>query len=116
MTTSKNRSQRLADVSAILATRRDTAQEHAAMHSAQLGIARWSSGNSYIQMELASTLMPTSQVKWHAQAQQDFQAWLQQGGFAGPALQPDSTQASDKLEAQSTDTQQGEPARHVLID
>ena len=67
---------------AMLAARLRLAREQCAMHEAQVGIARWASGNSYIQMEIAAMLMPTSQVQWHAQAQQGFQAWLAGGGFA----------------------------------
>jgi hypothetical protein len=69
--------------SASLSKRTNLAREHAAAHMAQRGIARWTSGNSMTEMEIAAVLMPASQVNWHAQMQRDFQAWLQQGGFAG---------------------------------
>jgi hypothetical protein len=71
--------------SASLSKRTNLAREHAASHMAQRGIARWTSGNSKTEQELAALLMPASQVNWHAQAQRDFEAWLQQGGFAGEA-------------------------------
>jgi hypothetical protein len=60
------------------------AMAHSAMHATKLGVARWSSGNTYTQMEIASALMPTSQVDWHAKAQKNFMAWLDGGGFASP--------------------------------
>jgi hypothetical protein len=72
--------------SASLSKRTNLAREHAAGHMAQRSIARWTSGNSMTEMEIAALLMPASQVNWHAQAQRDFEAWLELGGFAGEAL------------------------------
>ncbi len=65
-----------------LTDRLHLARKHASAHSMQLAMSRWTSGNSWIQMEIASALMPASQVNRHAQAQKDFLAWLQNGGFA----------------------------------
>ncbi|MES2297008.1 MAG: hypothetical protein V4582_08195 [Pseudomonadota bacterium] len=73
------------------------AREHCAMHGMRLGVARWSSGNSYTQMAISSALMPAGQVEWHARAQKDFMAWLAAGGFSqadsGCAGAPESTHA-----------------------
>lgn len=79
---------------AMLAARLRLAREHRALHVVQLGVARWASGNSYVQMELASALMPTSQVQWHAKAQQDFLKWLGKGGFAGETNVPRNIEAT----------------------
>jgi hypothetical protein len=110
MSTLKKTEQRAAHAT-IQATRRELAREHHAMHEALLGIGRWTSGNSYIQMEIATALMPTSQVKWHEKAQQDFQAWLAQGGFAGLAL-PSPARPGKHIPA----TQQCDPVQHVLAE
>ncbi len=85
MASTKTRPQVSTSPTAALAARVKLAREHAASHTAQQGIARWTSGNSMVEMEIAALLMPASQVNWHAQAQRDFKAWLQQGGFAGEA-------------------------------
>jgi hypothetical protein len=62
--------------------RQQLALEHSALHTAQLGIARWTSGISTTQRDLAAALMPASQVQYHKKVQKDFQAWLDAGGFA----------------------------------
>lgn len=113
MTTSKKSVQRDMAPAGLQATRQQLAREHSARHSALLGIARWTSGNSYIQMEIASTLMPTSKVKWHDQAQKDFKAWLTEGGFAGPGSP--ATRPADSP-APSEPTQLRDPTQRVLTE
>ncbi len=85
MATTKSPLQPSAAPRATQAERVALARAHAASHMAQRGIARWTSGNSMAEMDIAAVLMPSSQVNWHAQAQRDFEAWLRGGGFAGEA-------------------------------
>lgn len=47
--------------------------EQAALHEAEAALARWRSG--------APLSGSTLQWRWHAQAQQHYQAWLEAGGF-----------------------------------
>ena len=83
------------------------AQEQAAMHAARLGIARWMSGNTMAQLEIAAVLMPTSQVRWHAQAQKDFQAWLASGGFAVDAAATPAARKAPGSDLELRGTQEG---------
>jgi hypothetical protein len=89
-----SKTQRSQMQSAPQTARLQLASEHRAKHAAQLGIARWTSGNTYVQMELASALMPTSQVKWHETAQLNFQEWLKRGGFAAEVNAPRNIEAT----------------------
>lgn len=113
MTTSKKSAHHPSAQSSLQAARLKLAREHGANHTAQLYFARWTSGNSRVQMQIASALMPTSQVNWHRKAQQDFQAWLAQGGFAGPAMQAPRP-ASPSTTAEPP--QLCDPNQHVLIE
>lgn len=113
MTTSKKSAHHASVQASVQATRLKLAHEHGAKHTAQLGIARWTSGNSYIQMEIASALMPTSQVNWHEKVQRDFQAWLAQGGFAGPVL-PAPLPADPSTSAEPA--QLCDPTQRMLIE
>lgn len=53
------------------------AREQSALFSTRLALARWSSGG-----QLPGDGEPPLRAAWYAQAQRNFQAWLDQGGFA----------------------------------
>ena len=58
------------------------AMEQSALHRARLALARWSSGNTRIELQLEKILRPSRQANWHDLAQANFIAWLNLGGFA----------------------------------
>lgn len=60
--------------------RMQSAIEQAALHSVKLAVARWTSAD--VEFELASALPSSRRSRWHAAAQNDFMAWLREGGFA----------------------------------
>ena len=57
------------------------ALEQSALYAARLAIARWinSSADATRQTYMPAPEMP--QARWYAQAQQNFQEWLERGGF-----------------------------------
>jgi hypothetical protein len=57
----------------------------AARHATNLAMARWSSGITYDQMQLAQALRPSSQARWYEQADANFRRWREDGGFADQA-------------------------------
>lgn len=83
--------------SRIAAMRTQIAAEHGAMHTARLNIARWRT--TPVAATPATSTMPADQVRWHAQAQQHFQHWLAEGGFAraGQASADDSDNGAASL-------------------
>ena len=56
------------------------AEEHAAFFPTQLALARWTRGGDVPHVQIAEPAMPM-RAAWYTQAQQDFQAWLDAGGF-----------------------------------
>lgn len=58
------------------------AAEQAALHATRLGLARWRSGYTYAEMQIAKALRPSPQAAWYAAAHKNFQDWLAAGGFA----------------------------------
>ena len=57
--------------------------EQSAMHAARLAIARWRSGSVFFpQRQVDAALRPSVQAAWYAQAQKNFQQWLECGGFS----------------------------------
>jgi hypothetical protein len=66
------------------------ALEQSAMYSTRLAVARWTSSVPYPQMQVKAALRMSARARWYADAQQNFQAWLERGGFsqadAGPAI------------------------------
>ncbi|MBJ7309144.1 hypothetical protein ACFOLJ_16310 [Rugamonas sp. CCM 8940] len=60
---------------------RQLATEQAALHQANLALARWRAGNTPVELSVAATLAPR-QTQWHAKTQRNFCAWLEAGGFA----------------------------------
>ena len=69
------------------------ATEQSAMHGARLALARWTSGNTCIELQLEKVLRPTRQSRWHEQAQTNFITWLELGGFASDAMAEAAQQA-----------------------
>ena len=53
----------------------------AALHLAQLALARWVGGKTYAEMQVSAALRPSSQARWYDQANSDFRAWREGGGF-----------------------------------
>ncbi|PWF48824.1 hypothetical protein [Massilia glaciei] len=58
------------------------ALERRAANAAGIAIARWSSGNTYTEMQIAAALRPSARARWYDTAQKNLQDWLQRGGFA----------------------------------
>lgn len=80
----------------IATMRRSIAAENSAMHSAHLNIARWR--NAARSSAPATSFMPADQIRWHAQAQQHFQHWLAEGGFARAEKEDTGTNPGDSDE------------------
>ena len=57
------------------------AMEQSSMHIARVALARWTSGNPRVEMQLERALRPTNQARWHDCTQANFMAWLASGGF-----------------------------------
>jgi hypothetical protein len=58
--------------------RKQLAREQSALFPTRLAIARWSSGGELPHLHHTE---PPLRAAWLAQAQADFQAWLDNGGF-----------------------------------
>ena len=56
------------------------AEEHAAFFPTQLALARWTRGGDVPHVPAFEHEMPV-RAAWYAQAQAQFQAWLDAGGF-----------------------------------
>jgi hypothetical protein len=59
--------------------RKTMAREHSALFPTKLALARWTSGSSQPHLHTGDGL--PLRAAWLAQAQRDFQAWLDHGGF-----------------------------------
>lgn len=59
---------------------RRAADEYLAVFPAQLALARWTRGGD-IPHVFSSTRHAPLRAAWYAQAQRDFQDWLEDGGF-----------------------------------
>lgn len=68
--------------------RMQMAIDQSAMHVANLALARWASGISCVEMQLAQALSVSSQPHWYATVQDNFIAWLAAGGFAQREPEP----------------------------
>jgi hypothetical protein len=77
------------------------ARETSALLIADMAMARWTSGDSYAQVQLAQALRPSRLSQWHDTVQLNFNAWLAAGGFAAS----DATSPSDALEPSSDNAQ-----------
>ncbi|MES3025467.1 MAG: hypothetical protein V4857_28150 [Pseudomonadota bacterium] len=61
--------------------RLQVALERRAANAAGIAIARWSSGNTYTEMQIAAALRPSARARWYDAAQKNLQDWLARGGF-----------------------------------
>jgi hypothetical protein len=55
------------------------AQQHSALFPARLALARWTDGGDIPHTHSCTRHIP--RAAWYAQAQRDFQSWLEAGGF-----------------------------------
>ena len=69
-------------------THQQQAFEQLAMHRTKVALARWTSGNTYAEMEVEKALRPTSQTQWYSKAHANFISWLATGGFAAETACP----------------------------
>jgi hypothetical protein len=76
------------------------AREKSALLIADMAMARWTSGDSHDQLQLAQALRPSKLSQWHETVQLNFSAWLAAGGFA----------ASELASPSDTVSQSGSPA------
>jgi hypothetical protein len=65
---------------AALARQGSAAAEHVALFPTRLALARWMQGGD-IPHVISSDHDVPMRAAWYAQAQNDFQAWLEDGGF-----------------------------------
>jgi hypothetical protein len=77
------------------------AREKSAMLIADMALARWTSGNSYAQVQLAQALRPSRLAQWHDTVQMNFNAWLAAGGFAASDAASEPGQRPVSLEKKS---------------
>ncbi len=66
--------------SSLRAARLALARSQCAQFPTRLALARWTSGGNV--PHLHGNTNPPLRAAWLARAQRDFQAWLEQGGFA----------------------------------
>jgi hypothetical protein len=71
--------------------RKTIAREQSSLFPTKLALARWTSG---AELPHSHTANPPVRAAWLAQAQRDFQAWLDNGGF----VQYDTAPANDASE------------------
>jgi hypothetical protein len=60
------------------AQRKAIAREHSALFPTKLALARWAGG---VDPHACSSSRLPLRAAWYAQAQRNFQAWLDEGGF-----------------------------------
>ena len=60
----------------------DATLAEAALASTRLAIARWTGGIHLPQMLVPGMVRVSPQARWYAQANNGFQEWVSQGGFA----------------------------------
>lgn len=68
----------------------DELMAQAALESARLAIARWTGGIHLPQMLVPGLVRVSPQARWYAMANNHFQAWLDEGGFARPPEQAET--------------------------
>jgi hypothetical protein len=78
--TTPETAQRTVAPSSLRAARLALARAQCAQFPTRLALARWTSGGNV--PHLRGKDNPPLRAAWFAQAQRDFQAWLEQGGFA----------------------------------
>lgn len=89
------------------------AREKSAMHIADMALARWTSGNTHVELTLALALRPSSLSQWHNTVQLNFDAWLADGGFAAPMTATAAQQTEPALTQEAPDAALRE-TRHLL--
>lgn len=89
------------------------AREKSAMHIADMALARWTSGNTHVELTLVRALRPSRLSQWHNTVQRNFDAWLADGGFAAPTTATASQQAEPVLPQAAPDATLRE-TRHLL--
>ncbi len=89
------------------------AREKSAMHIANMALARWTSGNTHVELTLALALRPSSLSQWHKTVQLNFDAWLADGGFAAPMTATSPQQAEHASPHETPDISLRE-TRHLL--
>ena len=86
------------------AERADVARAHAALFPARLALARLGSGAGLPHLHDAAGAHAPLRARWLADAQRNFQAWLDSGGFV--QQQDDASWVGPAPLAGSTDTEQ----------
>jgi hypothetical protein len=71
-----------------------SAREQSALFPARLALARWTSGSE--QPLLPSNVGRTPRAAWYAEAQRNFQAWLERGGFTQHDHEPEDDRSSER--------------------
>lgn len=66
--------------SAVMSCATKVACEHAAMFPTRLALARWTRGGDAPHVQTSPSGAPT-RAAWYNRSQQQFQAWLEAGGF-----------------------------------
>lgn len=77
------------------------AREKSALLIADMAMVRWTSGNSYAQVQLAQALRPSRLSQWHDTVQMNFNTWLADGGFAASDATSDAKEQRVSLEKKS---------------
>jgi hypothetical protein len=57
------------------------ANDYVAAFPTRLALARWTRGGDIPHVYSSTRNVPTMRAAWYAQAQSQFQAWLEKGGF-----------------------------------
>jgi hypothetical protein len=63
----------------VVVDRKTIAREHSALFPTRMALARWMSGAHEPDLQSGEGL--PLRAAWHAQAQRNFQSWLDHGGF-----------------------------------
>jgi hypothetical protein len=79
------------------------AREKSARHITDMALARWTSGNTHVEMTLALAVRPSRLSQWHNTVQLNFDAWMAGGGFAAPVTGTPSQQAQPALDQEAPD-------------
>jgi hypothetical protein len=75
------------------ADRTMSAREQSVLFHARLALARWTSGSE--QPLLPSNVGRTPRAAWYADAQRNFQAWLDCGGFTQHDHEPEADRSTE---------------------
>jgi hypothetical protein len=81
-----------------LEERRSLAREQSALFPTQLALARWTNGADLPHLH---NPQPPRQAIWLAQAQRDFQSWLDGGGFVQHEAPANDPKPDDGLRAKT---------------